>query len=50
VRISGVKNGDRATAAGIVKGAPARADKGLGLGKGHGKGHANGRKATTSKS
>lgn len=46
VRISGVKNGDQATAARIVKGAGdgPGPGPGLGLGHGHGKGH----KASTS--
>lgn len=40
VRISGVKNGDQATAVRIVEGAGDR--RGLGLGRGHEKGHGKG--------
>jgi hypothetical protein len=48
VRISGVKDGDQATAARIIEGA---ADgPGLGLGRGHGYGHGKGHKANTSTS
>jgi hypothetical protein len=42
VRISGVKNGDQATAQRIVEGAPTGPGKGLGPGKGQGKGHGHG--------
>jgi Domain of unknown function (DUF5666) len=42
VRISGVKNGDQATAERIVEGAGDRPGLGLGLGRGHEKGHDKG--------
>jgi hypothetical protein len=42
VRISGVKNGDQATAQRIVEGAPTSPGKGMGMGKGQGKGHGHG--------
>jgi hypothetical protein len=42
VRISGLKNGDQATAQRIVEGAPTGPGKGLGPGKGQGKGHGHG--------
>jgi hypothetical protein len=45
VRISGVKNGDQATAERIVEGAGA--GPGLGLGRGHGHGHSKGHNNST---
>lgn len=52
VRISGVKNGDQATAGRIVEGAVAGPGNGMGMGKGFGlgKGHGKGHKASTSTS